>query len=108
MCNNIHMYTSSRNLYKLNVMLSVYFGVTKISSFLMCCCKSVIHHPHSGLESDKINMTFKLLVLSKTQYICMERIKGKMTVQKQLMKIIKENKNWGLVEKDFFFFLNML
>lgn len=58
----------------------------------------------SGLESDKINTIYKWLALSKTQYICMERIKGKMTVQKQLMKIIKENKNWGLVERNVFFF----
>lgn len=35
--------------------------------------------------------------------------KREMTVEKQIMKIIKANKNWGLVERDIFsFFLNML
>jgi len=47
-------------------------------------------------------MTDKWLVLSKAQYICMQRLKGKMTVNKKLMKVIKENKYWRLVETFFF------
>lgn len=32
----------------------------------------------------------------------MEKMKGKMTVQKQIMKIIKKGKNQGLLETFFF------
>lgn len=66
-------------------MFSVYFEVIKISSFLVCNCKSVICRARSqwiGKGSDK----HMLLVLSKTRYIFMAMMKEKMAVEKKLMK----------------------